>query len=151
MAEKLGVSRQTIISIEKGKYDPSLPLAFEIAKTFQTTIEHVFIYKGKEEGNRDELFTKVLCNYGDYFSIYEWIYDINRYNDAFCTATITYPLLGMMIMSFCLSYLHPQFKEKDERMKLIRYKGMFVTFCVNGILSSFLYRLKLKNTYTICY
>ncbi|SCC07068.1 permease [Bacillus wiedmannii] len=40
----------------------------------------------------------------------------------------TYPLLGMMIMSFCLSYLHPQFKEKDERMKLIRYKGMFVTF-----------------------
>ncbi|MEC2795027.1 permease [Bacillus thuringiensis] len=41
---------------------------------------------------------------------------------------ITCPLLGMMIMSFCLSYLHPQFKEKDERMKLIRYKGMFVTF-----------------------
>ncbi len=65
---------------------------------------------------------------------------------------ITYPLLGMMIMSFCLSYLHPQFKEKDERMKLIRYKGMFVTFfCINSILSSFLYRLKLKNTYTICY
>ncbi|HHT7085059.1 permease [Bacillus cereus] len=41
---------------------------------------------------------------------------------------ITYPLLGMMIMSFCLSYLHPQFKEKDERMKLIRYKGMFFSF-----------------------
>ncbi|MGQ0439383.1 permease [Bacillus sp. B-TM1] len=40
----------------------------------------------------------------------------------------TYPLLGMMIMCFCLSYLHPQFKEKDERMKLIGYKGMFVTF-----------------------
>ncbi|MED0985939.1 helix-turn-helix transcriptional regulator [Bacillus paramycoides] len=50
LAEKLGVSRQTIISIEKGKYDPSLPLAFEIAKAFQTTIEHVFIYEGKEEG-----------------------------------------------------------------------------------------------------
>ncbi|PEJ06816.1 permease [Bacillus wiedmannii] len=43
---------------------------------------------------------------------------------------ITYPLLGMMIMSFCLSYLHPQFKEKDERMKLIRYKGMFFSFFV---------------------
>lgn len=41
---------------------------------------------------------------------------------------ITYPLLGMMIISFCLSYLHPQFKEKDERMKLIRYKGMFFSF-----------------------
>ncbi|MGF9878416.1 permease [Bacillus albus] len=40
----------------------------------------------------------------------------------------TYLLLGMMIMSFCLSYLHPQFKEKDERMKLIRYKGMFFSF-----------------------
>ncbi|CUB10204.1 hypothetical protein BN2127_JRS1_01989 [Bacillus cereus] len=40
----------------------------------------------------------------------------------------TYPLLGMTIMSFCLSYLHPQFKEKDERMKLIRYKGMFFSF-----------------------
>lgn len=52
LAEKLGVSRQTIISIEKGKYDPSLPLAFEIAKTFQTTIEHVFIYEGKEEGEK---------------------------------------------------------------------------------------------------
>ncbi|KEK22203.1 hypothetical protein [Bacillus gaemokensis] len=37
----------------------------------------------------------------------------------------TYSLLGMMIMCFCLSYLHPQFKEKDERMKLIRQKGMF--------------------------
>ncbi|PDM36935.1 transcriptional regulator, partial [Bacillus cereus] len=48
LAEKLGVSRQTIISILKRKYDPSLPLAFEIAKTFQTTIEHVFIYEGKE-------------------------------------------------------------------------------------------------------
>ena len=35
LAEKLGVSRQTIISIEKGKYDPSLPLAFEIAKHFR--------------------------------------------------------------------------------------------------------------------
>ncbi len=64
----------------------------------------------------------------------------------------TYPLLGMMIMCFCLSYLHPQFKEKDERMKLIRYKGMFFSFfCANGILSSFLFRLKLKNNYTICY
>ncbi|PHE99473.1 permease [Bacillus wiedmannii] len=40
----------------------------------------------------------------------------------------TYTVLTMMIMCFCLSYLHPQFKEKDERMKLIRYKGMFVTF-----------------------
>ncbi|MGD6890177.1 permease [Bacillus mobilis] len=40
----------------------------------------------------------------------------------------TYTVLAMMIMCFCLSYLHPQFKEKDERMKLIRYKGMFFSF-----------------------
>ncbi|MEM5605959.1 permease [Bacillus cereus] len=42
--------------------------------------------------------------------------------------TPTYTVLAMMIMCFCLSYLHPQFKEKDERMKLIRYKGMFFSF-----------------------
>jgi putative transcriptional regulator len=49
LAEKLGVSRQTIISIEKGKYSPSLPLAFELARTFNTTIEDLFIYERKEE------------------------------------------------------------------------------------------------------
>jgi putative transcriptional regulator len=49
LAEKLGVSRQTIISIEKGKYSPSLPLAFELARTFNTTIEDLFIYEQKEE------------------------------------------------------------------------------------------------------
>lgn len=49
LAEKLGVSRQTIISIEKGKYDPSLPLAFELARAFNTTLEELFIYEGKEE------------------------------------------------------------------------------------------------------
>jgi putative transcriptional regulator len=42
LAERLGVSRQTVISIEKGKYDPSLPLAFRIAAAFETTIEAVF-------------------------------------------------------------------------------------------------------------
>jgi putative transcriptional regulator len=43
LADKLGVSRQTIISIEKGKYNPSLPLAMIIAETFQTNIESIFI------------------------------------------------------------------------------------------------------------
>ena len=42
LAEILGVSRQTIISIEKGKYNPSLPLALEIAKLFGTIVEEVF-------------------------------------------------------------------------------------------------------------
>lgn len=42
LADRLNVSRQTIISIERGKYDPSLPLAFDIAKAFGLTIEGVF-------------------------------------------------------------------------------------------------------------
>jgi len=42
LAEKLGVSRQTIISIEKGKYSPSLPLALKIAKVFSTAVENIF-------------------------------------------------------------------------------------------------------------
>lgn len=43
LAEKLSVSRQTIISIEKGRYNPSLPLAMIIAKIFQTSVEDIFI------------------------------------------------------------------------------------------------------------
>lgn len=42
LAEELEVSRQTIHAIETGKYDPSLPLAFKIARTFGLTIEDVF-------------------------------------------------------------------------------------------------------------
>ena len=39
---RLGVSRQTIIAIEKGKFDPSLPLAFKLARIFQRPIEAIF-------------------------------------------------------------------------------------------------------------
>ena len=42
LAEFLGVSRQTIIAIEKGVYDPSLKLAFKIAKHFNKSIEQIF-------------------------------------------------------------------------------------------------------------
>lgn len=42
LAERLGVSRQTINSIETGKYDPSLPLAFKIAQVFELAIEQIF-------------------------------------------------------------------------------------------------------------
>jgi putative transcriptional regulator len=42
LAEKLGVSRQTINAIETEKYDPSLPLAFKIAKVFRKPIEEIF-------------------------------------------------------------------------------------------------------------
>jgi putative transcriptional regulator len=42
LADRLGVSRQTVNAIEVGKYDPSLPLAFKLAKVFGLTIEQVF-------------------------------------------------------------------------------------------------------------
>ncbi|MBS0456888.1 MAG: helix-turn-helix transcriptional regulator [Proteobacteria bacterium] len=42
LAEKLDVSRQTINAIETGRYDPSLPLAFKIAKLFRAPIEAIF-------------------------------------------------------------------------------------------------------------
>lgn len=44
LAERLTVSRQTVNAIETGKYDPSLPLAFKIARIFDTTIEAIFQY-----------------------------------------------------------------------------------------------------------
>ncbi len=42
LGEKLGVSRQTIIALENGKYDPSLKLAFSLAKVFKRRIEDIF-------------------------------------------------------------------------------------------------------------
>jgi putative transcriptional regulator len=42
LADKLEVSRQTVNAIETGRYDPSLPLAFDIAKLFGKTIEKIF-------------------------------------------------------------------------------------------------------------
>lgn len=42
MAQKVGVSRQTINAIERSKYDPSLPLAFKIARLFGLSIEEIF-------------------------------------------------------------------------------------------------------------
>ncbi len=42
LAQRLGVSRQTVNAIERGKYDPSLPLAFKIAEVFGQRIEEIF-------------------------------------------------------------------------------------------------------------
>jgi putative transcriptional regulator len=42
LAERLGVSRQTINAIEREKYDPSLPLAFQMARLFGLAIEEIF-------------------------------------------------------------------------------------------------------------
>ena len=48
LADKVGVTRQTIIAIESGKYAPSLPLAFRIAQTFGIPIENVFQYDNEK-------------------------------------------------------------------------------------------------------
>ena len=45
LAKRLGVTRQTIISMEKGTYNPSLVLAFKIAYEFGVTIENIFEYR----------------------------------------------------------------------------------------------------------
>lgn len=47
LADKVSVTRQTIIAIEAGKYAPSLPLAFRIARTFALPIEKVFQYQAE--------------------------------------------------------------------------------------------------------
>ncbi|MHC4364627.1 MAG: helix-turn-helix transcriptional regulator [Planctomycetota bacterium] len=44
LADRVGVTRQTIIAIEAGKYSPSLPLAFKIARAFGKQVEEVFQY-----------------------------------------------------------------------------------------------------------
>lgn len=45
LAHKVGVRRETILFLEKGKYNPSLKLAHDIAKVFGTTIEEVFLFE----------------------------------------------------------------------------------------------------------
>ena len=48
LGDLLGVSRQTIISLERGKYNPSLTLAHAIARLFELTIEEVFIFEEED-------------------------------------------------------------------------------------------------------
>ncbi len=47
LAERVGVTRQTIVAIEQGRYSPSLEVAFRIAKVFETPLEEVFHYEGE--------------------------------------------------------------------------------------------------------
>ncbi len=49
LAEKVGVTRQTIVAIEKAKYSPSLELAFRIALVFDSPLEEVFSYDPKDD------------------------------------------------------------------------------------------------------
>ena len=54
LAREVGVTRQTILAIEKGKYDPSLELAFKIARRFEVTIEELFTFDELTPGTGDE-------------------------------------------------------------------------------------------------
>ena len=51
LAEKVGVTRQTIIAMEKGHYSPSLELAFRIALVFDSPLEEVFSYDSEDASN----------------------------------------------------------------------------------------------------
>ncbi len=48
LAKEIGVSRNSVNAIENGKYDPSLPLAFKIARLFERTVEEIFEDEGAE-------------------------------------------------------------------------------------------------------
>ncbi len=48
LAEKIGVSRQAIVAIENGKYEPALPLAFRIARAFGKNVEEVFLWEDEK-------------------------------------------------------------------------------------------------------
>jgi putative transcriptional regulator len=49
LATRVGVSRQAILAVENGKYEPGLPLAFRIARAFGKTVEEVFIWGDDDE------------------------------------------------------------------------------------------------------
>lgn len=62
LAKKLGVTRQTIISIEQGKYIASLPLALKIARIFEVPVEELFqLEEGANEWTIKRNLEKVLC------------------------------------------------------------------------------------------
>ena len=50
LAQRVGVTRQTIIAIEQGRYSPSLEMAFQIANAFHVTLDEVFRYESSEGG-----------------------------------------------------------------------------------------------------
>jgi len=53
LASMLSVSRQTVIALEHGKYNPSLPVAFRLARVFSTTIEGIFIEESLGQDGSD--------------------------------------------------------------------------------------------------
>ena len=58
LADRVGVTRQTIIAIEAGKYSPSLPLAFKLARAFRVPIEEIFQYEDDDNPLHEILKTE---------------------------------------------------------------------------------------------
>ena len=58
LAERLDVSRQTVVALETGKYDPSLPLAFRISRLFEKPIEGLFFPAGTRGDTASMVSTK---------------------------------------------------------------------------------------------
>jgi putative transcriptional regulator len=54
LAERIGVTRQTIIAIEQGRYSPSLEMAFQIAQAFDVSLDEVFQYPDGRPGSQGE-------------------------------------------------------------------------------------------------
>ena len=52
LANAIGVTRQTVIAMEKGKYNPSLELVFKIARYFKVSIENIFIYEENDNKSK---------------------------------------------------------------------------------------------------
>lgn len=67
---------------------------------------------------------------GVIFSLINGIYIFVAIMSASAPPGTFYLMFSMMIMSFCLSYLYPEFKHNDERVKLIKQKGVFTSFLV---------------------
>ena len=51
LADRVEVSRQTIISLERGRYNPSITLAFRLARQFEVAIEDIFLYSAEEDSH----------------------------------------------------------------------------------------------------
>ncbi len=58
LASRVGVSRQTIISIESGRYNPSIMLAYKIARCFAKSIEQVFLCEAEEKGASSDVLVR---------------------------------------------------------------------------------------------
>ena len=52
LAKKVGVRRETILYLEKGKYNPSLKLAYDVAKALRTTMDELFIFEDEEKNEK---------------------------------------------------------------------------------------------------